>query len=281
VASSGEATSDLAARAAAQALDRSGMDRANIRLVILATSTPDHLLPPTAPLVAHKLGLDAPGAIDLAGACSGFLYALTLAAAWGQSANAAALVIGANILSRRVDERNAATAALFSDGAGAVVLAPSAPSAFLGSHLGSDGSLYDVIGVPAGGSREPLTPERVAEGRHLMTIRQGAALFKSAARAMAMAGTAALMNARVRPDDIDWWVPHQANSRIIREAGHLLEISPERSVSVVAEAGNSSAASIPIALASAVESGRLQSGQTVLLTAAGAGMIHAGVVLRW
>jgi 3-oxoacyl-[acyl-carrier-protein] synthase-3 len=280
VAAPDEATSDLAVRAAAEALERSGVDRASVGLALLATSTPDHLLPPTAPLVAHRLGLKA-GAIDLAGACSGFLYALTLGSAYGRQARTAVLVIGANILTRRVDPRDAATAALFSDGAGALVLTPAEPSHILGSHLASDGSLYDAIGISAGGSREPLTAENVAAGRHLMTIRHGAALFKNAVRAMVDAGRAAMKNARVTSRDIDWWIPHQANRRIIQEAGRLLEIPPERVISIVSEAGNSSAATIPIALARGVESGQIQSGQIVLLTAAGAGMIEAGVALRW
>jgi 3-oxoacyl-[acyl-carrier-protein] synthase-3 len=276
-----EATSDLATRAAAQALEASGIDPKTIGLVLLATSTPDHLLPPTAPLVAHRLGCRGAGAIDLAGACSGFLYALTLANAHGQNTKTNTLVIGANILTRRVNERDPATAALFSDGAGAVVLAPCEPSSFLGTYLSSDGSLYDVIGIQAGGSREPVTAEALAEGRQLMTIRNGSALFKHGVHAMVNAGRAAIENAGLTMDAVDWWIPHQANARMIRETGSLLGISAERAISVVETAGNSSAATIPIALAHAAQSGQLRQGQIVLLTAAGAGIIYAGVVLRW
>lgn len=276
-----EATSDLAVRAAENALALGGIDRSNIGLLILATSTPDHLLPPTGPLVARRLELRGAGAVDLAGACSGFLYALTLAAAYAQSSNVAALVIGANILSRRVNPQDAATQALFSDGAGAVIIAPARPSQLLGCHLGSDGSVYESIGVAAGGSREPLTVEAVAANRHLMSIRQGAALFRSAVRGMAESGQAALRQAGLGPESVDWWVPHQANARIIRDAGALLGIAPERTINIVGEIGNSSAATIPVALAGAAASGQLLPGQIVLMTAAGAGLTTAAVALRW
>jgi 3-oxoacyl-[acyl-carrier-protein] synthase-3 len=126
-----------------------------------------------------------------------------------------------------------------------------------------------------------LTAEGLPAGRHLMTIRQGAAQFNNAVRAMADAGRAAMQAARLGPDNIDWWIPHQANARIIREVGNILEIPHERTIDIVSHAGNSSAATIPIALAYAAGSGRLQRGQIVLLTAAGAGMLQAGVVLRW
>jgi len=280
-AASSEATSDLAVRAAAAALKRSGVDPGDIALLLLATSTPDHLLPPTAPLVAHRLGLDGAGAADLAGACSGFLYAFTLADAYGESVGKPVLVIGANVLTRRVNNNDPATAVLFSDGAGAVVLGPAGASCMLGRYLGADGSQYDVIGVPAGGSREPLTPAAVAQGRHLMTMRQGGALFKQAVHAMACAGKEAMKVAGLSPASIDWWVPHQANTRILRDAGRLLDIPAERTISVVEQVGNSSAATIPIALACGVESGRIRRGNILLLTAAGAGMVSAAAVVRW
>jgi 3-oxoacyl-[acyl-carrier-protein] synthase-3 len=276
-----EATSDFAVRAGAEALRRAEVDGSENGLLLLATSTPDHLLPPTAPLVAHRLNLARAGAVDLTGACAGFLYALVLASTWVDAMGRSALVIGANILTRRVNPADAATAALFSDGAGAVVVAPGSPTALLGSHLEADGSAYDIIGIEAGGTRQPLSVEAVKEGRHLMTMRRGAALFKHAVHAMADAGKAAMLKAGIDSSAIDLWVPHQANSRIIGDAGSRLGISPDRTVNVVAECGNSSAATIPIALAHAIEAGRLRRGQILLLTAAGAGMLSAGVVLRW
>jgi 3-oxoacyl-[acyl-carrier-protein] synthase III len=278
---SSEATSDLAVRAAAEALKRASMGAEEIGLLLLATSTPDHLLPPTAPLVAHRLGLPQAGAIDLAGACAGFLYALVLAGAWADNSRKSVLVVGANILTRRVNPTDPATVALFSDGAGALVVSPGQPSALLGSHLGCDGSGYDVIGIAAGGSRQPLNSESLSEGRHLMTMKRGPALFKHAVQAMADAGRAALLAAGLSPSDMDLWVPHQANTRIIEDAGKLLGIPSERTVNVVAQYGNSSAATIPIALNHAVTAGRLQQGKLVLLTAAGAGMVSSSAVLRW
>ena len=278
VADDDEATSDLAVRAGEAAIKNSGVDARDIGLVLLATSTPDHLLPPTAPLVAHRLGLRA-GAIDLAGACSGFLYALILGSHRVDASGKAALVIGANILTRRIDVNDPATVALFSDGAGAVVVTPSTPTSLLGSYLGSDGSTYGAIGITAGGTREPLTLESLKSGGNLMRMRRGAALFKHAVQGMADAGKEALKQAELSVKDIDWWVPHQANVRIIEDAGALLGIPPERTINVVARYGNSSAATIPIALTAA--HGQFKSGQKILLTAAGAGLVTAAAVIRW
>lgn len=279
-ASQGEATSDLAVRAGREAIARSGIPTGDIGLVLLATSTPDHLLPPTAPLVAHRLGMKA-GAVDLAGACSGFVYALVLGASWADSSLKAVLVIGANILTRRMNTADPSTVALFSDGAGAVVVLPSQPTRLLGSHLSSDGSAYDVIGIRAGGTREPLTLESLKEGHNLMAIRRGGALFRQAVHAMEDAGRESLKIAGLRSSDVSWWIPHQANVRIIQDAGALLGIGPESTINVVAQYGNSSAATIPIAMAEALGQGRLKPDDTVLLTAAGAGLVTAGAVFRW
>ena len=279
-ASPAEATSDLAIRAAALALKRSGIPKDDVGLLLLATSTPDHLLPPTAPLVAHRLGLRHSGAVDLAGACSGFLYSIILANSYGDSVRRPVLVVAANILTRRVNDKDPSTVALFSDGAGAVVLAPGNPTHFLGSYLGSDGSSYDTIGIPAGGSREPLTSQALIEGRHLMTMRRGSSLFKEAVRAMATAGIEAMKMSQLHAEAIDWWIPHQANTRIIHETGKLLGIPPERTINVVGKYGNSSAATIPIALSDGIDSGRIHPGDNLLFTAAGAGMVSAGLVLR-
>ena len=196
-ASSREATSDLAIRAGDAALERAGVHRKDIGLLLLATSTPDHLLPPTAPLVAHRLGLPQSGAIDLAGACAGFLYALVLGSSFASNHGKAVLLIGANVLTRRTNERDRATAGLFSDGAGAVVLVPAEPSNLLGSFLGSDGSGYEAIGIQAGGSREPLTHGALDEGRNLMAIRSGSLFFRQAVRGMVEAGRRSAKGCRV------------------------------------------------------------------------------------
>lgn len=277
-----EATSDLAVRAGREALAAAGLDGGRIGLLLLATSTPDHPLPPTAPAVAHRLGLADAGAVDLAGACAGFLYALVLADAFCRVHGWPVLVIGANVLSRRVDPRDAPTAALFADGAGALVLGPEVGErGLLGAWLGADGSRWDAIWIPAGGSRQPLTPEAVAAGAHCMRMDGGPALFRAAVRAMAAAGREALARAGLGVEDVDWWVPHQANRRITQEAGRLLGIPPERTVDVIARYGNSSSATIPLALAEWARAGRLRRGQVVLLTAVGAGLVSAGCVMRW
>jgi 3-oxoacyl-[acyl-carrier-protein] synthase-3 len=275
------ATSDLAVSAGARALEEGDIDRSEIGLLLLATSTPDHLLPPTAPLVAYRLGLERAGAIDLAGACSGFLYAVILGGAYGQAMRRPVLVVAANLLTRRVNQDDPNTASIFSDGAGAVVLVPADPPHVLGSYLGADGSAYNAIGIPAGGTREGLTPAGLIEGRHLMTMRKGPSLFKNAVNSMAFAGKEAMKVSGLQAAGIDWWIPHQANVRLTQDAGVLLNIPPERTISVVEQYGNSSAATIPIAMAHGVESGKLRRGQTLLLTSVGAGMINAGLVLRW
>lgn len=280
-ASAEQAVSDLAVSAAQDALRAADIDPLQVGLVLLATSTPDHLLPPTAPLIAHRLGLSCAGAIDLTGACSGFLYGLVMGAAMGQTMQTAVLVIGANVLTRRVDPLDANTAALFADGAGAVVLTPCSTAQILGVHLGADGSRYDSIMIPAGGSREPLTTASLAAKRHTIQMKRGVGVFRQAVQMMADAGERALQAANLTSRAIDRWIPHQANLRIVREAGRLLDIDQDRTIINLRECGNSSAAAIPSALAQAIADGRIERGQTLLLTAVGAGMMSAGVVIRY
>lgn len=277
-----EATSDLAVRAATDALRNAGPLAAPIGMLLLATSTPDHSLPPTAPLVAHRLGLTGCGAIDLAGACTGFLSALALGHSYCRTQRCSVLVVAANVLSRRINPADPVTAAVFADGAGAMILAPASNSDdVLALHLDSSGAFYDQIVVPAGGSRKPITPEAVAAGEHWMRMTRGPELYREAVRGMTRAGTAALEKAGLTAAAIDWWVPHQANARIIRDAGERLGFGLDRTVSVVETVGNSSAASIPLAFALAVGDGRILAGQLVLLTAVGAGMTEGGAVIRW
>jgi len=278
-----EATSDLAVQAGFQALGAGGTLETPIRLLLLATSTPDHLLPPTAPLVAHKLGLVSCGAIDLANACGGFLAALALGHAYCQSQNCSVLVIAANVLSRRIDPNDPLTAALFSDAAGAVILSPTtdAQNDILSLHLDADGSQYQNLLIPAGGSRTPTSAETVAAGGHFMNMERGGEVYRSAVRGMVRAGESALASAGLTIADIDWWAPHQANARIIADVGGRLGIDLARTISIVRDYGNSSAATIPLALAIATADGRIRRGQRLLLTAAGAGMVEAAAVIRW
>ncbi len=161
------------------------------------------------------------------------------------------------------------------------MLAPSEPSHLLGSYLGSDGSGYEAIGIQAGGTREPLTHVTLDEGRNLMTIRRGSLFFRQAVHGMADAGKEALKASGIDSTAVDWWIPHQANGRIIEDAGKLLSIPPERTINVVDRFANSSAATIPIALTAAIESGQVRNGNIILFTAVGAGMVSAGAIVRW
>lgn len=276
-----EAVSDLAIKAGAMALSRSEIDPASIGLVVLATSTPDHPLPPTAPLVAHRLGAATAGAIDMAGACGGFLYALTFADGFVRRQRAPALVIAANILSRRLNLDDPTSALLFGDAAGAVLLARSDrdTAGVSGVHLASDGSAYDLIKVPAGGSRTPYAPD-LASDATLMHIEDGRAVFTRAVKIMTNAAERALKQAGLSIDVIDRFVPHQANARIIAAVQRQLGVPDEKLVSTVALYANSSAATIPLSLSIASEERPFRSGERILMTAAGAGLTGGAVVLE-
>ncbi len=274
----GEATSELAVRAGADALAKAGTLRAPIGLLLLATSTPDHLLPPTAPLVAHRLGLTGCGAIDLANACGGFIAALALGDAYCQAHRCSVLIVAANVLSKRINPDDPMTAALFADGAGAVLLSPGGDDV-LSIHLDSHGEHYDSLLIPAGGSREPFDCATFEKGGHWMKMEHGPELFRLAVRAMVRAADAALKMAGLESNEIDWWVPHQANARMTAEVGARLGIPPDRTVSIIEDFGNTSAASIPMAVAFSAKL-LLGSGKHILLTAAGAGMVEAAAVIR-
>ncbi|HEX2840967.1 beta-ketoacyl-ACP synthase III [Hyphomicrobium sp.] len=276
-----EALSDLAAKAGEMALARAGIDRSTIGLLVLATSTPDHLLPPSAPLVAHQLGMTGSGAIDMAGACGGFLYALTFAESFVRLNRAPALVIAANILSRRLNLNDPKSALLFGDGAGAALLVPSerANSGVRGVHLASDGSAYDLIQIPAGGSRRPFKGD-LDPTATLMHIKDGRAVFTRAVKIMTSAAQAALARAGLDLEDIDFVVPHQANARIIGAVQRQLGVPDEKMISTVALFANSSAATIPLSLSIASEQRAFKPGERLLLTAAGAGLTGGAVVFE-
>lgn len=273
--------SGLAAAAGEQALARSGLDRASIGLTLLATSTPDHLLPPSAPLVAHRLKLTRSGAVDLAGACAGFLYALTLADAQVRAHGRPALVIAANILSRRINPAERGSAVLFADAAGAVVLAPSDDGAqgVVAASLGADGAGYGYVGIAAGGSSRPYAAGMAIEDTR-MTITDGRGLFADAVRLMTDCSREALAEAGITADAVDRFVPHQANARIFGAVGSKLGVREDAMVSTIAEYGNSSAATIPLSLALAHAARPIAPGETLLLAAAGAGLTGGALVLR-
>lgn len=275
----GELLTDLAAKAGAAALEDGDIDHGEIALTILATSTPDHLLPPSAPLLAHRLGLANSGAIDLAGACSGFIYALTLADGFVRSQERPVLVVAANILSRRINPAERASAVLFADAAGAVVLVPAdnTEQGLLGVDLAADGSRYDLISIPAGGSKQPFAAGMAAE-ECLMTMRDGREMFAQAVHMMTLCARRALASAELQPADVSRFVPHQANARIFDVVGEHVGIEPGRIIRTIAEYGNSSAATIPLSLSLAHDARPFVAGEKLLLTAAGAGLTGGAVV---
>jgi 3-oxoacyl-[acyl-carrier-protein] synthase-3 len=276
----GDTLSGLATKAGEAALEDAGVSRADIALTLLATSTPDHLLPPSGPLLAHRLGLANSGAIDLAGACSGFLYALTLADGFVRTQAKPVLVVAANILSRRINPAERASAVLFADAAGAVVVAPSGDPdrGLVGVDLASDGSGYDLITIPAGGSNRPFASGMPAEDV-LMTMRDGREVFVRAVEMMSACARRALAGAGIGPAEVSRFVPHQANVRIFDAVCDNLGIDPSRTVRTIEDHGNSSAATIPLSLSLAHEARPFVRGEKLLLTAAGAGLAGGAVVL--
>ncbi|MEI9426311.1 beta-ketoacyl-ACP synthase III [Mesorhizobium sp. Cs1299R1N3] len=276
----GDTLSGMAAKAGDMALEAAGIDRNEIGLLLLATSTPDHLLPPSAPLVAHRLGLENAGAVDLAGACAGFIYALTFAEGFVRLNNRPAIVIAANILSRRINPAERASAVLFADAAGAAVIEPSGNPGhgILGSSLASDGSAYSLIHVPAGGSNCPFSDEiDVAQTR--MTIANGREVFVKAVEIMSRCSRQALLAAGLSASDVDRFVPHQANARIFDAVGRSLGIEDCRIVKTVGDHGNSSAATIPLSLSIAHSVNPIEPGEKFLLAAAGAGLTGGALVI--
>lgn len=277
----GETLSGLAANAGANALDDAAIARKDIALTILATSTPDHLLPPSAPLLAHRLDLSNSGAVDLAGACSGFVYALILADGFVRAHGKAVLVVAANILSRRINPQERTSSVVFADAAGAVVLAPSSdPSTgLLGAEVAADGSHYDLIKIPAGGSTVPFSSD-IDPREFMMAMPDGKKVFANAVHMMTNCAKAALEQAGAQASNMNRFVPHQANARIFEAVRNNLDLRDEcETVQTITEYGNSSAATIAISLSVAHQKKPFAAGERLLLTAAGAGLTGAAVVV--
>lgn len=281
-AASTDTLTGIAGNAAESALANAEIARDRVALTILATSTPDHLLPPSAPLLAHRLGLRNSGAVDLTGACSGFLYALVLADAFVRAHEKPVLVVAANILSRRINLTERSSAVVFADAAGAVVMTPSARASagVLGVDLASAGDGYDLISIPAGGSSRPFRAG-MDHGELLLTMTDGRALFAKAVRMMSRCAARAMRRAEVTAAHIDRFVPHQANARMIDAVCNRLGVATTRAVRTIEEFGNSSAASIPLSLSMANEKAAFTTGEIVLLAAAGAGLAGGAAVLRF
>ncbi|MET2833046.1 beta-ketoacyl-ACP synthase III [Mesorhizobium shangrilense] len=272
--------SGLATEAGDMALANAGIDRGDIGLLLLATSTPDHLLPPSAPLVAHKLGLGRAGAVDLTGACAGFIYALMFADGFTRLHGKASLVIAANILSRRINPAERASSVLFADAAGALVIGPCEDphQGILGASVDSDGSRYGLIQIPAGGSNIPFQ-SGLDLGQTRMTMTDGREVFAKAVEMMTNCSISALAAAGVRPQDVGRFVPHQANARIFDAVGRNLGIADQAIVKTIADYGNSSAATIPLSLSLAHRTEPFRPGEKILLAAAGAGLSGGALVV--
>jgi 3-oxoacyl-[acyl-carrier-protein] synthase-3 len=277
----GTATSDLAVEAAAQVLNGT---EGGIDLVVLATTTPDQPCPATAPTVAARLGLGTVPAYDIAAVCSGFVYAL--AAGAGAIAAGIAdrvLVIGAETFTSIINPADRTTAPIFGDGAGAVVLRAGTadePGALHGFDLGSDGTLASLIQVPAGGSRQ-RSSGRPAEKADTYFAMAGKQVFKAAVQRMAESSRAVLDRTGWTAESVDWLVGHQANVRILHAVADSVGVPAEKAVVNLDRVGNTSAASIPLALADAAADGRLRAGQRILLTAFGGGATWGSVSLTW
>ncbi|MGH2529568.1 MAG: beta-ketoacyl-ACP synthase III [Actinomycetota bacterium] len=280
-ASDGEATSDLATTAVWRALDAGGIARDQVDLLICATLTPDTPIPAAAVWTQRKLGIGCP-AFDLNAACAGFSFGLSTGAAFIESGAAeTVVVVGAEVLSRVLDMTDRSTCVLFGDGAGAVVLRPSDVPGIIGTILGTDGGAAELLIIPAGGSARPATAETVARRDHAIRMPSGRDVFKRAVTEMAGACRELLEKSGYQPEDVDLLIPHQANSRIMIAVAERLGIGMDRAVIDVEEIGNTSSASIPVALDRAWRAGRIQQDAVVLLTSFGAGLAWGANLLRW
>lgn len=275
-------TSDLAAEAAKRALDDAKVHPDELDLILCATATGDYIWPATACVVQRKIGAYRAGAFDLSAACAGFCYGLAVAGAFIQShAAQRILLIGADALSKHVDWNDRSTCILFGDGAGAAVLGPNdSGQGVLTSVLGANGDGLEMVWLPHGGTRSPLTPELIENGQNKL-IMQGREVYRFAVQVIPEAIQQALQKACLSPSQVDWLVMHQANIRIVEAVAERLQIPKERVFINIDRYGNTSAASVPIALTEAVQQNLLKPGQIVVTAGFGAGLVWGVNVIRW
>ena len=282
VAAPEEATSDLATIASKRALEAAGISPDEIELIIVATLTPDHLFPSTAGLVQRNLGASKAACFDLEAACTGFIYGLTVGDLFVSSGKfSKVLVIGSEVLTRFIDWEDRNTCILFGDGAGAAVLVPSEDDdrGIISTHIHSDGTMWDMLYAPAGSSRMPVTRE--ALDKNLYTIKmRGNEVFKTAVVRLAEIAEEALNASGLEGTDVDLMVPHQANLRIIQATAKRLKLPMEKVIVTVDRHGNTSAASVPLALDEAIRTGRTKPGDTVLLNAFGGGLTWGSALIN-
>jgi len=278
----GEYTSMFAVRAARQAIERARLDPSDIDLLICATVTPDQILPSTGCIIQAELGAHNAAAMDVVAACSGFLYGVSLADSMIRTGQVRhAVVVGAEILTQYVDYTDRQTCVLFGDGAGAAVLGPvEGNSGILASRIRSDGRYEEQLFSPGGGTRRKPTAETLAAGDHYFKMR-GNELFKVAVRSMAEISRDVLEKAGKKSDEIDLFIPHQANQRITEAVADRLNVDTAKVYSNIAVHGNTSSASIPIALDECVEAGRIKEGDLVLMASFGGGVTWGAVLMQW
>jgi 3-oxoacyl-[acyl-carrier-protein] synthase-3 len=273
--------SRLGIGAARHALERANLTANDIDCFVVATVTPDYVFPATACIIAAELGVAGRPGFDMEIGCSGFVYGLTVASSLIRTGVfRRVMLIGAEKLSTLVNYEDRATAILFGDGAGAAILERSEEDSFLGSSLGSDGSHPEVLYLPAGGSAERLTAEGIAHKRNTVHMR-GREVFKFAVQKMVESATNALGQTGLTPHDVKWLIPHQANRRIIEAAAKYLEVPIDHVVINVGNYGNTSSASIPIALSEALDRNAFAPGDIILFTAFGAGLSWGSVAWKW
>ena len=275
------ATSDLAYEASIKALEDASMDPEDIDGIVVGTITPDYIFPSTACVLQSLLGANNAFAFDVLAGCSGFIYALHVAKGLIQGgASKNLLVVGAETVSKIMNYEDRTTCILFGDGAGAAVITTTDTPGILSSCLGANGDGGKFLYMPAGGSRMPTSEETVKNGSHFLRM-EGKEVFKEAVKALQSSTLEAIKQANITPDDIDLLIPHQANYRIIEVVRKRLELPEEKVFSNLDRYGNTSSASVPIALDEAVKSGRLKRGDIVVFSAFGAGFTWGASVVRW
>jgi 3-oxoacyl-[acyl-carrier-protein] synthase III len=280
----GQGPSDLALEAAKIALSTAKMEPKDLEAILFATVSPDQIMPNTACFLQQKLGARDIMSVDLSAACSGFLYGLTIADQFIRTGSyKTILVVGAEVLHHYVDYRDRNTCILFGDGAGAFVVTRAEDddsSTIYSHHLHADGQIGHLLELKMGGSRMPPSREAIERGDHFMKMK-GREIFKHAVRTMSQCCEEALTQNKMKPSDVDWVVPHQANTRIIEGVASLFGIPMSKVIVEIEDMGNTSAATVPIAFDRAVRDGRIQRGQNVLLTAFGAGITSGSVMMRY
>lgn len=278
----GEYTSQFATRASQEAIERAGIDPADIDLILCATVTPDQILPSTACLIQAQLGASKAAAMDIVAACSGFVYGVTIAEPMIRSGQIKyALVIGAELLTRYVDYTDRGTCVLFGDGAGAAILGPvEGDRGILATKIRSDGRYEEQLFAPGGGTKGGFSAETIARGDHFFKMK-GNEVFKIAVRSMSDISKQVLCEAGLTTEDVNLFIPHQANQRITEAVANMLKVDPALVYSNISQHGNTSSASIPICLDECVQAGRIKKDDIVLMASFGGGFTWGGVVMRW